>query len=82
MCLMPVDAASDARRDSRVCCSANALLTDQRQWRGLWVSAPEVEFGYLLAKDALQGAITAQQKPRLQELRQELGAKAEAITQR
>ena len=82
MCLMPVDAATDDRRDGRVCCSANGLLTGQRQWQGLWVSAPEAEFGYLLAKDALQGAISAQQKPRLQELRQELGDKAEAITQR
>ena len=82
MYLRPVDAATDYRRDGRVCCSAHALLTGQRQWQGLWVSAPEVEFGYLLAKDALQGAITAQQKPRLQALRQELGGKAEAITQR
>ena len=82
MCLMPVEAATDDRRDGRVCCSANGLLTGQRQWQGLWVSAPEAEFGYLLAKDALQGAISAQQKPRLQELRQELGDKAEAITQR
>jgi hypothetical protein len=82
MCLMPVDAATDDRRNGRICCSANALLTGQRQWQGLWVSAPEVEFGYLLAKDALQGAITAQQKSRLQALRQELGAKAEAIARR
>ena len=82
MCLMPVEAATDDRRDGQVFCSADELLTGQRQWQGLWVSAPEVEFGYLLAKKALQGAITVQQKPRLQELRQELGTKAEAITQR
>lgn len=82
MCLMPVDAATDSRRKGRVFGTADDLLTDQRQWQGLWVSAPEMEFGYLLAKDALQGAITAQQKPRLQELRQELGDKAEAITKR
>jgi hypothetical protein len=82
MRLMPAEAATDDRCDGRVFCSADELLTGQRQWQGLWVSAPEVEFGYLLAKQALQGAIIAQQKPRLQELRQELGAKAEAITQR
>ena len=82
MCLMPVEAAADDRRDGQVYCSAHALLTGQCQWQGLWVSAPEVEFGYLLAKEALQGAITVQQKLRLRELRQELGAKAEAITQR
>jgi hypothetical protein len=82
MCLMPVEAATDDQRDGRAFCSADELLTGQHQWQGLWVSAPEVEFGYLLAKKALQGAIIAQQKPRLQELRQELGAQAEAITQR
>jgi hypothetical protein len=82
MRLMPVEAATDDRRDGRVCCSTDELLTGQRQWQGLWVSAPEVAFGYLLVKQALQGVITAQQKPRLQELQQELGAKAEAITQR
>ncbi len=82
MRLMPVEAATDDRRDGRIFCNADELLTGQRQWQGLWVSAPEVEFGYLLAKQALQGAITAQQKPRLQALRQELGDKAEAITQR
>jgi hypothetical protein len=82
MRLMPVEAATDDRRDGQVCCSTDELLTGQRQWQGLWVSAPEVEFGYLLAKQALQGAITIQQKPRLQELQQELGNKAETITQR
>src|SRR6266699_3542724 len=82
MRLMPVEAATDYRRDGRVFGSADAPLTGQRQWQGLWVSAPEMEFGYLLAKKALQGALTAQQQPRLQELQQELGTKAEAITQR
>jgi hypothetical protein len=82
MCLVPVDATTDYQRDGRVFCSADELLTVQHQWQGLWVSAPEVEFGYLLAKKALQGAITAQQRSRLQELRQELGDRAGAITQR
>jgi len=82
MCLMPVEPATDYRRDGQVFCSADNLLTGQGQWQGLWVSAPEVECGYLLAKKALHGTITAQQKLRLQELRQELGAKAEAITRR
>src|SRR5262245_61670305 len=82
MCLMPVEPATDDRRDGRVFCCADTLLTGQRQWQWLWVSAPEVEFGYLLAKQALQGAITPRQKPCLQALRQELGTKAEAITQR
>jgi len=82
MRLMPVEAATDYRRDGQVLRSADGLLTGQRQWQGLWVSAPEVEFGYLLAKQALQDASTVQQKPRLQELQQELGNKAETITQR
>src|SRR5262249_10111215 len=72
----------DHRRDGRAFCSADELPTGQGQWQGLWVSAPEVEFGYLLAKKALQGAITTQQKPRLQELRQELGDRAGAIARR
>src|SRR5439155_20729039 len=79
---LPVEAATDYRRDRRVFGSADELRTGQRQWQGLWVSAPEMEFGYLLAKKALQGTITAQQQPRLQKLQQELGTKAEAITQR
>ena len=82
MCLMPVEAATDDRRDGQVFCSADELLTGQGQWQGLWVSAPEVEFGYLLTKKVLQGAITVQQTPRLQALWQELGDKAKAITQR
>jgi hypothetical protein len=82
MCLRPVEATTDDRRDGRVFYSADELLTGQGQWQGLWVSAPEVEFGYLLTKKVLQGAITVQQKPRLQALRQELGAKAAAIAQR
>jgi hypothetical protein len=82
MCLMPVEAATDDRRAGQVGGSTHELLTGQDQWQGLWISAPEVEFGYLLAKAALQGAITVQQKQRLRELRQELDAKAEAITQR
>jgi hypothetical protein len=82
MCLTPVEAATDDRCEGRVYGSADALLTGQHQWRGLWVSAPEVEFGYVLAKQALQGAITTQQKSHLQALRQKLGAKAEAITRR
>ena len=82
MRLMPMDATTDSRRNGRVFGSADDLRTGPRQWRGLWVSAPEMEFGYLLAKQALQGAITAQQKSRLQELLQELGVRTEAITRR
>jgi hypothetical protein len=82
MRLMPVEDATDYRRDGRVFGSADELPTGQRQWQGVWVSAPEVEFGYLLAKQALQGAITVQQQLRRQELRQKLGDKAEAITRR
>jgi hypothetical protein len=82
MRLMPVEAVTDSRRDGRVFCSADELHTGQRQWQGLWVSAAEVEFGYLLAQKALQGALTIQQTPRLQELRQELSNRAGAITRR
>lgn len=78
----PVEATTEDRCDGRLCSSADAFGTGQHQWQGLWVSAPEVEFGYLVAKKALQGAITTQQKSRLQELRQKLGTRAEAITRR
>ena len=78
----PVEATTEDRCDGRVCGSADAFGTGQHQWQGLWVSAPEVEFGYLVAKKALQGAITTQQTSRLQELRQKLGTQAEAITRR
>jgi hypothetical protein len=78
----PGEATTEDQRDGRVCGSAEACDTGQQQWQGLWVSAPEVEFGYLVAKKALQGAITTQQKSRLQELRHNLGTKAEAITRR
>jgi hypothetical protein len=82
MHLVPVDAATDYRRDGRVFFSAEELLAGRRQWQGVWVSAPEVEFGYLLVKKVLKGVITAQQKPHLQELLQELGDRAGTITQR
>ena len=82
MRFVPVDAATDCRRDGRVFFSAGELLVDRGQWQGLWVSAPEVEFGYLLVKQVLKGALTTQQKPRLQALLQELGDKAGVITQR
>jgi len=82
MCLMPVEVATDDRRARQVGGSTHELLTGQGQWQGLWVSAPEGEFGYLLTKAALQGAIPVQQKLRLRELRQELDARVEAITQR
>jgi hypothetical protein len=78
----PVEATTEDRCDGRLCGSVDAFGTGQHQWQGLWVSAPEVEFGYLVAKQALQGAITTQQQSRLQQLRQKLGTKAEAITRR
>ena len=82
MHLVPVDAASDYRRDGRVFCTAEERLAGRRQWQGVWVSAPEVEFGYLLVQKVLKGVSTAQQKPHLQTLLRELGDRAGTITQR
>jgi hypothetical protein len=82
MHLGPVDTVSDYRRDGREFCTAEELLAGRRPWQGVWVSAPEVEFGYLLVQKVLQGVSTAQQQPHLQTLLQELGARAGTITQR
>lgn len=82
MCLVPVDAATDYRRDGRVFFTAHELLAGRRQWNGLWIAAPAVEFGYLLVKKVLKGAIVPHQKQRLCELVQELGDDAGAMAQR
>lgn len=80
--LVLVDAATDYRRDGRVFFTAEELLTGRRQWNGLWIAAPTVEFGYLLVKKVLKGAIAPHQKQRLRELAQELDDATWAVTQR
>ncbi len=73
---LPVDAATDYRRDGRVLFSAEELLQGRRPWNGFWVSAPEVEFRYLLVKKVLKEALPGHARERLQELVKELGEEA------
>lgn len=77
---LPVDAATDYRRDGRVWFSAKELLEGRRRWKEFWISAPEVEFKYLLVKKILKQSVTAQAAERLQELARELGFAAERIS--
>src|SRR5262245_3697105 len=77
-----VDAATDYRRDGRVFFTASELLTGRCRQNGLWVASPQVEFGYLLVKKILKGAIATHQQQRLWELLQELGESAGAMARR
>ncbi|MBI4639270.1 MAG: phosphotransferase [Candidatus Tectomicrobia bacterium] len=79
---IPVDAATDYRLDGRVYFRAEELLKDRQRWNGLWVSDPEVEFAYLLAKKISKQALPEHQKARLQELQTMLGDKAHATARR
>lgn len=79
---VPVDAATDYRRDGRVFFSATDLLKDRYQREELWVAAPAVEFGYLLVKKVLKGGIALHQKQRLHVLAQSLEGEAHAIAWR
>jgi len=77
-----VDAATDYRRDGRVFFTAHELLTGRYRQNGLWVASPQVEFGYLLVKKILKGAVAPHQQQRLWELRQALGESGRAMAQR
>lgn len=70
---LPVDAGTDYRRDGRVFFTAEELLAGRRQWNGFWVTTPRAEFGYLLVKKVLKGAIPDHQKKRFRQLISELG---------
>jgi thymidylate kinase len=79
---IPVDAATDYRRDGCVFFSAEELLANRQEWNGFWVAAPDVEFSYLLVKRVLKGSLAEHQKGRLRELRAVLDEKAYAIARR
>jgi thymidylate kinase len=68
-----VDIATDFRRDGRIFFTAEELLADRRQWNGVWVASPRIEFRYLLIKKVLKGATPEHQKRRIRELSEELG---------
>jgi thymidylate kinase len=76
---IPVDAATDYRRDGRIFFTADELLAGRRWWNGFWVASPRVESAYLLVKKILKGAMPDRQKKRLAALVQELGDEARSI---
>ncbi len=76
---LPVDAATDYRRDGRIWFSAEELLQGRRKWKDFWVASPEVEFKYLLVKKILKRNIPPYSAQRLKELTVELGEKADVL---
>ena len=72
---LPVDAATDYRRDGRVLLSAEEMLEGRRQWNGFWVASPAVELKYLLVKKILKADVPEHAKHRLQELFKSSGKK-------
>ncbi|MDR7588882.1 MAG: hypothetical protein QN210_11240 [Armatimonadota bacterium] len=78
---LPVDVATDYRRNGRVWFTAEELLQGRRRWKNFWVAAPEVEFQYLLVKRILKAKVPARARERLEALAAELGARAEELAQ-
>lgn len=79
---LPVDAATDYRRNGRIWFTAEELLEGRRRWKEFWVASSEVEFKYLLVKKLLKQAVLSHAGARLQELAEELGATADEAAQR
>lgn len=77
---LPVDAATDYRRNGHIFFTANTLLNQRRRWKNIWVAAPHVEFKYSVAKKILKGVMPDYQKARFRELLHELGDEAPALT--
>ena len=76
---LPVDSATDYRRDERIWFKAEGLLQGRRKWKDFLVASPEVEFKYLLVKKILKGKIPPHSARRLQELAAILGERADAF---
>ncbi len=75
---IPVDFITEHRRGGRRLARADELLTGRRRLHQLRISAPEVEFRYLLAKKAFKGSISASQTERLRALSFDIGLQASA----
>jgi thymidylate kinase len=73
------DAATDYRRDGRIFFTADQMLEGVGEWNGFKVSAPAVEFGYLLVKKISKRSLATHQRSRLLELRSTLGPQAVEI---
>ena len=68
-----VDFITEHRRGGRRLARADELLAGRARRHGFRVAAPEVEFGYLLAKKAAKGNISADQIDRLRALSFDIG---------
>lgn len=73
---LPIDAITEYRAGGRVWFSVNELLAKRRKWKEFWVTAPEIEFKYLLVKKIVKQSIPNYAAKRLQELSKELGTQA------
>jgi hypothetical protein len=77
-----LDVATDYRRNGRILMSSTELLAGRRRIDNIWVSAPSVEFSYLLANKVLKGDVPSGQRQRLQFVAGQLGPKADAVAAR
>ncbi len=77
-----LDVALDYRRDGRVWLTAEEMLEGAREWNGIQVAAPRVEFEYLLLKKILKEELPTRTAIRMAELARELGEEAERIAER
>ena len=78
---LPVDVATDYRRDGRVWFTAGELLAGRQRWKDFWVASPEVEFSYLLIKKILKQDLPQHAADRLRELMLALGARAHILAE-
>jgi thymidylate kinase len=78
---IPLDAATDYRRDGYIYFSDDELLHNKQKWGDYWVASPAVEFKYLLTKKILKESVSQNQKERLNILCHKLGVDAHSISQ-
>jgi len=77
-----LDVATDYRVDGRIFFTAEDLLRHRRKVNDTWVTAPEVEFAYLLVKKISKGTLPEHQRARVQRLSEGLGGEAHRIVRR
>ena len=73
-----IDIISEHRRANLMLANTDSLLQQRRERDGVWVSAPAVEFSYLLAKEILKGVLDERRELRLRALAAAVGD-AEAL---
>ncbi len=78
---LPLDTATDYRRDGRVWFSAEELFAGRQRWKDFWVASPAVEFKYLLVKKILKGAFPPHGARRLEYLADTLGKEADTLAE-